>query len=75
MRRLLVDSGLEVAGIDWTFGFFGTLAFDVFFVTGDSQPNPILYLALLPFYFACAALDVLLPCRAGSAILAAGRKP
>ena len=72
---LLDDAGLEVETVRRTFGPFGTLMFDVFFVTGDSQPNPALYLALFPFYMTLAALDLWLPGRNGAAILGVGRKP
>jgi hypothetical protein len=43
-------------------------------VTGDNRPHPLVFLALLPFYLALAALDIAFPGRAGAAILGVGRK-
>ncbi len=72
---LLGNAGLDVETIHRTFGFFGTLMFDVFFVTGDNRPNPLVYAALFPFYMTLAALDLRLGGRDGAAILGIGRKP
>jgi hypothetical protein len=48
--------------------------FDLFFVTGDSQPNPLVYMLLFPVYMGLSVLDVGLPIRYGSGILAVGKK-
>jgi len=75
LRLLLENAGLDVDAIRFTFGPCGTLMFDLFFVTGDSRPHPLVYAALLPVYMGLAALDVALPSRHGAAILGVGRKP
>jgi 2-polyprenyl-3-methyl-5-hydroxy-6-metoxy-1,4-benzoquinol methylase len=75
LALLLDHAGLEVDTVKRTFGRFGTLMFDIFFVTGDSRPNPVVFLALFPFYLALGALDLALPGRNGAAVLGVGRKP
>lgn len=75
LSRLLRAAGVEVNRIRWTFGRFGTLMFDLFFLTGDSRPNAAVYAALLPLYLALSALDIAFPVRQGAGILAVGRKP
>ena len=75
MRRFMQQTGLETEAIRWTFGRFGTLMFDLFFVTGDSQPHPLVYALLFPVYMGLSCLDVLMPNRSGSAIMAIGRHP
>lgn len=75
LRRLLEKAGLEVDRTRFTFGPAGTLMFDLFFVSGDSQPTPLVYAALFPLYMGLAALDLALPARHGAAILGVGRKP
>jgi 2-polyprenyl-3-methyl-5-hydroxy-6-metoxy-1,4-benzoquinol methylase len=75
LRRVMGAAGLDVERTRTTFGPFGTLMFDLFFVTGDNRPNPIVYLALLPLYLVLSVLDLYLPGRHGAAILGVGRKP
>lgn len=75
LARLLENEGLEVDLIRRTFGRFGTLMFDLFFVTGDSRPNPLMFMALFPFYMALSALDVVCPGTGGAGILGVARKP
>jgi len=75
LYRIIQNAGLEVDRIRWTFGRFGTLMFDIFFITGDSRPNPAVYLALFPAYMLLSFLDVTFPTNHGAAILAVGRKP
>jgi 2-polyprenyl-3-methyl-5-hydroxy-6-metoxy-1,4-benzoquinol methylase len=75
LAMLLDHAGLEVETVKRTFGRFGTLMFDIFFVTGDNKPNPLVYAALFPFYMALGGLDVALPGRNGAAVLGVGRKP
>ncbi len=75
MQHFLEANDLVVNTIRWTFGRFGTLMFDIFFVTGDNRPPLLAYAALFPVYLGLSALDVALPNRSGSAILAVGRKP
>jgi SAM-dependent methyltransferase len=75
LEVLFDDAGLEVETVRQTFGPFGTLMFDLFFATGDSQPNPVVYAGLFPFYMTLAALDVSLATRHGAAVLGVARKP
>ncbi|MGH9318287.1 MAG: class I SAM-dependent methyltransferase [Vicinamibacteria bacterium] len=75
LQELLEKAGLTVKRVSWTFGKFGTLMFDLFFVTGDSRPNPVVYAALFPLYIALSALDVCFPPSHGAAILGVGEKP
>lgn len=75
LQELLQKAGLEVNKVRWTFGRFGTLMFDLFFVTGDSKPNPIVFALLFPFYMALSVLDLWLPSSHGAAILGVGQKP
>ncbi len=75
LHQIIRNAGLDLDKIRWTFGRFGTLMFDVFFITGDSRPNPIVYLALFPLYMMLSVLDVCLPVHHGAAILGVGRKP
>jgi 2-polyprenyl-3-methyl-5-hydroxy-6-metoxy-1,4-benzoquinol methylase len=75
LARILRAAKLEVDRIRWTFGRFGTVMFDVFFVTGDSRPNPAVYALLFPFYMGLSLLDVTLPIRHGAGILGVGRRP
>ncbi len=75
LRQLMEGSGLEVDRIRWTFGRFGTLMFDLFFITGDDRPNPFVYAALFPLYMMLSFLDVTIPIRHGAAVLGVGRKP
>ena len=73
--RLMENAGLEVDRIRWTFGRFGTLMFDLFFISGDSQPNPAVYIFLFPVYMVLSILDVVFPVRHGAGILGVGKKP
>jgi SAM-dependent methyltransferase len=74
LSELFENAGLEVESVRRTFGPAGTLMFDLFFVTGDSRPHPLVYLALFPVYMLLAALDVLVPTRSGAAVLGVARK-
>jgi 2-polyprenyl-3-methyl-5-hydroxy-6-metoxy-1,4-benzoquinol methylase len=74
LRALFENAGLAVESVRRTFGRAGTFMFDLFFVTGDSRPNPLVYLALFPFYMLLAALDVLAPARNGAAVMGIARK-
>lgn len=51
------------------FGFFGTLAYDLFFFIGDNNPNPLVYLLLLPLFMVLGFLDVSLPIQKGSGLM------
>jgi SAM-dependent methyltransferase len=74
LRELLEGAGLEVESVRRTFGPAGTLMFDLFFVTGDSRPHPLVYLALFPLYMLLAAVDVFIPARSGAAVMGVARK-
>lgn len=75
LQELFESAGLNVKQVRWTFGKFGTLMFDLFFVTGDNKPNPVVYALLFPLYMALSALDLWLPASHGAAILGVGQKP
>ncbi len=70
LRRKFLEAGGNVTVCTYTFGFFGTLAFDIFFSIGDNRPNPLVFAAFFPFLMALAGLDLLFPSRSGSAVLA-----
>jgi SAM-dependent methyltransferase len=75
LSLLFANAGLDAEHIRWTFGPFGTLMFDLFFVAGDSHPHPVVYGALFPLYMLLSGLDVMLPSRHGAAILGVARRP
>jgi SAM-dependent methyltransferase len=75
LRALFEGSGLTVESVRRTFGPAGTLMFDLFFVTGDSRPHPLVYVALFPLYMLLAAIDLVMPARGGAAVLGIARKP
>jgi SAM-dependent methyltransferase len=74
LRELFEGAGLRVESVRRTFGPAGTLMFDLFFVTGDNRPHPLVYLALFPLYMLLAAADVLIPTRSGAAVMGVARK-
>ena len=75
LERVFTEAGLETEKTLRTFGPFGTLMFDIFFVTGDSRPNPLVFAALFPFYLGLSTLDLVIPSKKGAAILGVGKKP
>ncbi len=68
------DAGGRVVSSYFTFGVFGTLAFDLFFVIGDNAPNPLLFALMFPWLLVLGVLDLHFHAQAGSAILAVGSK-
>ena len=68
------EAGGRVVSTYFTFGFFGTLAFDIFFVMGDSAPNPVVFAVMFPWLLGLGFLDLHFRSRVGSAILAVGTK-
>lgn len=66
--------GARVTRSYLTFGFFGTLAFDLFFVIGDNRPHPVVFALMFPFLMLLAGLDLAFPSKTGSAILAVASK-
>jgi 2-polyprenyl-3-methyl-5-hydroxy-6-metoxy-1,4-benzoquinol methylase len=75
LEEKFAAAGGRVVDCRFTFGLFGTLAFDVFFSIGDSHPNPVVYALMFPWLMALAGLDLALPTRTGSAILAVAQRP
>ncbi len=75
INALAREVGLEPVKTVWTYGPFGNLAHDLFFVLGDSKPNPIVFAASLPFLLALSFLELHTPTRHGSGLLAIVRKP
>ncbi len=75
INGLAREVGLEPVKTVWTYGPFGNLAHDLFFVLGDSKPNPIVFAASLPFLLALSFLENHTPTRHGSGLLAIVRKP
>ena len=75
LEKKFTAAGGRVVDCRFTFGFFGTLAFDLFFTIGDSHPNPIVYALMFPWLMALAGLDLTFPTRTGSAILAVAQRP
>ncbi len=74
IREKFVAAGGHVTYSLLTYGFFGTLAFDLFFVIGDNRPNPVVFAALFPFLLGLAWLDLHFLSDTGCAILAVGTK-
>jgi ubiquinone/menaquinone biosynthesis C-methylase UbiE len=70
----LKDIGFREIACEYTFGFWGTLSFDLFFVIGDNKPNLLAFLLAFPFLMLTAMLDLYFPSRQGSALLVVARK-
>jgi SAM-dependent methyltransferase len=75
LEEVFGSAGLVTDRVRRTFGPFGTLMFDIFFVTGDSHPNPLVFATLFPLYMTLSALDLVVPSRTGAGILGVARKP
>lgn len=75
LAEKFAKSGAETVLTRFTFGLFGTLAFDLFFVIGDNRPHPLVFAFMFPWLMALAAADLYFPARTGSAILAVARRP
>jgi len=73
--ELAEAAGLEVVKIRWTYGFFGTLAHDLFFIFGDSDANPIAFVLALPALLGLSFLEGRTKIMSGSALLLVARKP
>jgi 2-polyprenyl-3-methyl-5-hydroxy-6-metoxy-1,4-benzoquinol methylase len=74
IRARLEGMGFRSVECRSTFGFWGTLCFDVFFVLGDSRPNPAVYLLAFPWLMLMAWLDAWFPGRRGSGLLVTAQK-
>ncbi|MGH7933810.1 MAG: class I SAM-dependent methyltransferase [Candidatus Binataceae bacterium] len=75
IRRMLNQVGVKTESVKYTYGFFGTLAHDLFFVIGDSEVNPLVFAVALPFLLTLTFLELHTPTRKGSALLVVARKP
>lgn len=74
IKATLKKIGFSSSECQYTFGFWGTLSFDLFFVIGDNKPNPLLFLLSFPFLLAFAAMDIYFPSKQGSALLVVAKK-
>lgn len=72
--RKLKPFGMEEIVPRYTFGPFGTLAFDIFFVIGDNRPNPFVFAIFFPFLLLLAAFDVRVRNGSGSGLLVRAKK-
>jgi 2-polyprenyl-3-methyl-5-hydroxy-6-metoxy-1,4-benzoquinol methylase len=69
------SAGGQIVNSYFTFGFFGTLAFDLFFVIGDNKPHPVVFALLFPWLMVLTALDLVSPApETGAAILGIARR-
>jgi ubiquinone/menaquinone biosynthesis C-methylase UbiE len=75
IRRMLNQVGLKTESVKYTYGLFGTLAHDLFFIIGDSEVNPLVFALMLPFLLTLTFLELHTPTRKGSALLVVARKP
>jgi len=66
--------GFRDVACEYTFGFWGTLSFDLFFIIGDNKPNPLVFFLAFPFLMLTALFDLYFPSRQGSALLVVARK-
>lgn len=74
IKEKFEEGGGQVVRSYFTYGFFGTLAFDIFFIIGDSNPNPVLFALCFPWLLVLGYLDLFFLSDTGSAILAVGVK-
>jgi SAM-dependent methyltransferase len=74
VKEKFEEAGGSVVHSYFTYGFFGTLAFDIFFVLGDNEPNPLVFAAFFPGLLFLGYLDLFFKPEVGSAILAVGTK-
>lgn len=74
LQAAFVAGGAEPVKLRYTYGPWGTLAFDLFFSIGDSKPNPILFAGLFPLLKMFAWLDLHQDPGGGAAVLGIARK-
>lgn len=74
IEETLKRIGFSEVSAEYTFGFWGTLSFDLFFVLGDNRPNPVVFFLAFPFLMATAFLDLYWPSKQGSGLLVVARK-
>lgn len=75
IRRKLQQEGFADIDVRYTFGWPGTRAFDIFFLLGDSNPNPILFFICLPLLLILGRLDLVGQHQLGSALIVKAVKP
>jgi 2-polyprenyl-3-methyl-5-hydroxy-6-metoxy-1,4-benzoquinol methylase len=75
IHALAREVGLEPVTTRWTYGPFGNLAHDIFFVLNDSNPNPVVFAAALPILLTLSFLELRTPIHHGSGLLVIARKP
>jgi 2-polyprenyl-3-methyl-5-hydroxy-6-metoxy-1,4-benzoquinol methylase len=76
IRRMLNQVGLKTESVKHTsYGPFGTLAHDLFFIIGDSEVNPLVFALALPFLLILTFVELHTLTRKGSALLVVARKP
>jgi 2-polyprenyl-3-methyl-5-hydroxy-6-metoxy-1,4-benzoquinol methylase len=74
INALLREAGLRTLEVRWTYGPFGNLAHDIFFVIGDSKPHPVAFAAALPLLLLLSFLEGHTPIRHGSGLLVTAAK-
>jgi len=74
ISKTLKEIGFQNIDCRYTFGFWGTLCFDLFFIIGDNRPNPIIFFLTFPALMMLAFLDLHFPSKQGSALLVTARK-
>lgn len=74
LREMFVKNGADPVLVRYTYGAFGTLAFDIFFSIGDSQPSPLVFALLFPVMKALGWMDLHQVPRHGAAIMGFARK-
>ncbi len=75
LKERFEKAGAEPVKLRFTYGKFGTLAFDLFFSIGDSSPNPIVFAGMYPIIKTLARLDFVGEPENGAAVLGIARKP
>ena len=75
LHAAFVAGGADPVKLRYTYGPWGTLAFDLFFSIGDSKPNPLLFTGLYPLLKTFAWIDVHQEPGQGAAVLGIARKP
>ncbi|WP_319548609.1 class I SAM-dependent methyltransferase [Desulfogranum marinum] len=75
IEKMLRDEGFVNVKAKYTFGWPGTRAFDLFFIIGDSKPNPIIFLLFFPLLLFLGWVDVKKTShKLGSALLVTAQK-
>jgi 2-polyprenyl-3-methyl-5-hydroxy-6-metoxy-1,4-benzoquinol methylase len=75
IRSMLAECEMECLTTRYTYGRFGTLAFDIFFVLGDSKPNALVFALEFPLLLALSFLEARSHPKHGAGLLVVARKP